>query len=218
MSGVPAVYYHGTGSENASRAYTETPMQHVQRTALRKKCMRSTFTLDCGKKKRERQKRTRLFPLFFSLSLSLSLSRPLVFAILFHVFSFSLLHVSPFNFNSFSFSLFLDLLLISFHFTFSQNIDHYRYSLSAAMKRKRFVDGFTICSKGETPPFRSVTFSTRDGMERFCSASLIAIHTFPPRSVSPRARNNIATISAREHSCSNWIDDARRKILRESFR
>ena len=74
MSGVPAVYYHGTGSENASRAYTETPMQHVQRTALRKKCMRSTFTLDCGKKKRERQKRTRLFPLFFSLSLSLSLS------------------------------------------------------------------------------------------------------------------------------------------------
>ncbi|XP_017756565.1 PREDICTED: RNA-binding protein Musashi homolog Rbp6 isoform X2 [Eufriesea mexicana] len=36
-TGVPAVYYHGTGSENASRAYTETPMQHVQRTALRKK-------------------------------------------------------------------------------------------------------------------------------------------------------------------------------------
>lgn len=50
MSGVPAVFYHGTGSENASRAYTETPMQHVQRTALRKKCMKSTFTLDCGKK------------------------------------------------------------------------------------------------------------------------------------------------------------------------
>ncbi|XP_076237202.1 RNA-binding protein 6 isoform X3 [Calliopsis andreniformis] len=38
-TGVPAVYYHGTGSENASRAYTETPMQHVQRTALRKKLM-----------------------------------------------------------------------------------------------------------------------------------------------------------------------------------
>ncbi|XP_076619923.1 RNA-binding protein 6 isoform X4 [Colletes latitarsis] len=36
-TGVPAVYYHGTGSENASRAYTETPMQHVQRTAIRKK-------------------------------------------------------------------------------------------------------------------------------------------------------------------------------------
>ncbi|XP_029034421.1 RNA-binding protein 6 isoform X6 [Osmia lignaria lignaria] len=36
-TGVPAVYYHGTGSENASRAYTETPMQHVQRAALRKK-------------------------------------------------------------------------------------------------------------------------------------------------------------------------------------
>ncbi|KAG5330362.1 MSIR6 protein, partial [Acromyrmex charruanus] len=34
---VPAVYYHGTGSENASRAYTEAPMQHVQRNALRKK-------------------------------------------------------------------------------------------------------------------------------------------------------------------------------------
>lgn len=46
MLGVPAVYYHGTGSENASRAYTETPMQHVQRTALQKKCMKSTFTLD----------------------------------------------------------------------------------------------------------------------------------------------------------------------------
>ncbi|KYQ58559.1 RNA-binding protein Musashi like protein Rbp6 [Trachymyrmex zeteki] len=37
MLGVPAVYYHGTGSENAGRAYTETPMQHVQRNALRKK-------------------------------------------------------------------------------------------------------------------------------------------------------------------------------------
>ncbi|XP_076760068.1 RNA-binding protein 6 isoform X5 [Xylocopa sonorina] len=36
-TGVPAVYYHGTGSENASRAYTEAPMQHVQRAALRKK-------------------------------------------------------------------------------------------------------------------------------------------------------------------------------------
>ncbi|XP_076176013.1 RNA-binding protein 6 isoform X6 [Ptiloglossa arizonensis] len=36
-TGVPAVYYYGTGSENASRAYTETPMQHVQRTAIRKK-------------------------------------------------------------------------------------------------------------------------------------------------------------------------------------
>ncbi|XP_026675617.1 RNA-binding protein Musashi homolog Rbp6 isoform X6 [Ceratina calcarata] len=36
-TGVPAMYYHGTGSENASHAYTETPMQHVQRTALRKK-------------------------------------------------------------------------------------------------------------------------------------------------------------------------------------
>ncbi|KAL6442387.1 hypothetical protein ACFW04_002553 [Cataglyphis niger] len=35
--GVPAVYYHGTGSENAGRAYTEAPMQHVQRNALRKK-------------------------------------------------------------------------------------------------------------------------------------------------------------------------------------
>lgn len=45
MSGVPAVYYHGTGSENAGRAYTEAPMQHVQRNALRKKCMKSTFTL-----------------------------------------------------------------------------------------------------------------------------------------------------------------------------
>lgn len=84
MSGVPAVYYHGTGSENASRAYTETPMQHVQRTALRKKCMRSTFTLDCGKKKRERQKRTRLLSLF-----SLSLLSALVFAILFHAHLYS---------------------------------------------------------------------------------------------------------------------------------
>ncbi|EFN80515.1 hypothetical protein EAI_05655 [Harpegnathos saltator] len=37
MSGVPAVYYHGTGSENAGHAYTEAPMQHVQRNALRKK-------------------------------------------------------------------------------------------------------------------------------------------------------------------------------------
>ncbi|XP_076375811.1 RNA-binding protein 6 isoform X7 [Megalopta genalis] len=36
-TGVPAVYYHGTGSDNASRAYTETSMQHVQRTAIRKK-------------------------------------------------------------------------------------------------------------------------------------------------------------------------------------
>ncbi|KZC07605.1 RNA-binding protein Musashi like protein Rbp6 [Dufourea novaeangliae] len=36
-TGVPAVYYHGTGSDNASHAYTETPMQHVQRTAIRKK-------------------------------------------------------------------------------------------------------------------------------------------------------------------------------------
>lgn len=45
MSGVPAVYYHGTGSENAGRAYTEAPIQHVQRNALRKKCMKSTFTL-----------------------------------------------------------------------------------------------------------------------------------------------------------------------------
>ncbi|XP_043676168.1 RNA-binding protein Musashi homolog Rbp6 isoform X7 [Vespula pensylvanica] len=36
-TGVPTVYYHGTGSENASRAFTETPIQHVQRTALRKK-------------------------------------------------------------------------------------------------------------------------------------------------------------------------------------
>ncbi|XP_076675696.1 RNA-binding protein 6 isoform X2 [Andrena cerasifolii] len=36
-TGVPAVYYHGTGSESASRAYTETPMQHLQRAALRKK-------------------------------------------------------------------------------------------------------------------------------------------------------------------------------------
>ncbi|XP_029672647.1 RNA-binding protein Musashi homolog Rbp6 isoform X1 [Formica exsecta] len=36
-TGVPAVYYHGTGSENAGRAYTEAPMQHVQRNALRKK-------------------------------------------------------------------------------------------------------------------------------------------------------------------------------------
>ncbi|XP_070514199.1 RNA-binding protein Musashi homolog Rbp6 isoform X4 [Cardiocondyla obscurior] len=44
-TGVPAVYYHGTGSENAGRAYTEAPMQHVQRNALRKKCMKSTFTL-----------------------------------------------------------------------------------------------------------------------------------------------------------------------------
>ncbi|XP_043803304.1 RNA-binding protein Musashi homolog Rbp6 isoform X9 [Apis laboriosa] len=42
-TGVPAVYYHGTGSENASRAYTETPMQHVQRTALRKKCMSGSY-------------------------------------------------------------------------------------------------------------------------------------------------------------------------------
>ena len=40
------MYYHGTGSESASRAYTETPMQHLQRAALRKKCMKSTFTLD----------------------------------------------------------------------------------------------------------------------------------------------------------------------------
>jgi len=39
------VYYHGTGSENAGRAYTEASMQHVQRNALRKKCMKSTFTL-----------------------------------------------------------------------------------------------------------------------------------------------------------------------------
>ncbi|XP_076375807.1 RNA-binding protein 6 isoform X3 [Megalopta genalis] len=38
-TGVPAVYYHGTGSDNASRAYTETSMQHVQRTAIRKKLM-----------------------------------------------------------------------------------------------------------------------------------------------------------------------------------
>jgi len=45
MLGVPAMYYHGTGSENAGRAYTEAPMQHVQRNALRKKCMKSTFTL-----------------------------------------------------------------------------------------------------------------------------------------------------------------------------
>ncbi|KAK2584842.1 hypothetical protein KPH14_006281 [Odynerus spinipes] len=37
MLGVPTVYYHGTGTENAGRAYTETPIQHVQRTALRKK-------------------------------------------------------------------------------------------------------------------------------------------------------------------------------------
>lgn len=43
ISGMPAVYYHGTGSENAGRAYTETPIQHVQRNALRKKCMKSTF-------------------------------------------------------------------------------------------------------------------------------------------------------------------------------
>lgn len=48
MSGVPTVYYHGTGSENAGRAYTETPMQHIQRNVLRKKCMKSTFTL-CSK-------------------------------------------------------------------------------------------------------------------------------------------------------------------------
>lgn len=40
------MYYHGTGSESASRAYTETPMHHLQRAALRKKCMKSTFTLD----------------------------------------------------------------------------------------------------------------------------------------------------------------------------
>lgn len=39
------MYYHGTGSENAGRAYTEAPIQHVQRNALRKKCMKSTFTL-----------------------------------------------------------------------------------------------------------------------------------------------------------------------------
>ncbi|XP_015175442.1 PREDICTED: RNA-binding protein Musashi homolog Rbp6 isoform X5 [Polistes dominula] len=36
-TGVPTVYYYGSGSENAGRAFTETPMQHVQRTALRKK-------------------------------------------------------------------------------------------------------------------------------------------------------------------------------------
>ncbi|XP_035731408.1 RNA-binding protein Musashi homolog Rbp6-like isoform X6 [Vespa mandarinia] len=36
-TGVPTVYYHGTGSENAGRAFTETPIQHVQRSALRKK-------------------------------------------------------------------------------------------------------------------------------------------------------------------------------------
>lgn len=156
------MYYHGTGSENASRAYTETPMQHVQRTALRKKCMRSTFTLDCGKKKEKDKKEHAFFP--FSLSLSLLPAR-----LRDSLLRSSLFHVSPFNFNSFSstfslslylsisLSLFLDLLLTSFHFTFSQNIDHYRYSLSAAMKRKRFVDGFTICSKGYTTiPFGNV--------------------------------------------------------------
>ncbi|XP_043676145.1 RNA-binding protein Musashi homolog Rbp6 isoform X5 [Vespula pensylvanica] len=42
-TGVPTVYYHGTGSENASRAFTETPIQHVQRTALRKKCMIGSY-------------------------------------------------------------------------------------------------------------------------------------------------------------------------------
>lgn len=77
------MFYHGTGSENASRAYTETPMQHVQRTALRKKCMKSTFTLDCGKKHA-------FFPslsvrlssrLYFSLYICLSF-QPLLF---FHV-------------------------------------------------------------------------------------------------------------------------------------
>lgn len=104
MSGVPAVYYHGTGSENASRAYTETPMQHVQRTALRKKCMRSTFTLDCGKKKEKDKKEHAFFP--FSLSLSLLPAR-----LRDSLLRSSLFHVSPFNFNSFSSTLSLSLCL-----------------------------------------------------------------------------------------------------------
>lgn len=106
------------------------------------------------KKKEKDKKEHAFFP--FSLSLSLLPAR-----LRDSLLRSSLFHVSPFNFNSFSstlsLSLSFDLLLTSFHFTFSQNIDHYRYSLSAAMKRKRFVDGFTICSKGYTTiPFGNV--------------------------------------------------------------
>ncbi|KAK0178751.1 hypothetical protein PV327_007614 [Microctonus hyperodae] len=37
MSGVQTVYYHGTGGESLGRVFSETTMQHVQRSALRKK-------------------------------------------------------------------------------------------------------------------------------------------------------------------------------------
>ena len=157
MSGVPAVYYHGTGSENASRVYTETPMQHVQRTALRKKCMKSTFTLDCGKKER-----IRLLP-YFCLSVRLSLRFR------------SYLYISSFNFLSLSLSLSLHLSihlflhlsvnisispfvnLLFFFFTFSRNIDRYRYSLSALRNVSPMVS-----------PFRSPSVSEgRDRAEAF---------------------------------------------------
>lgn len=131
------MFYHGTGSENASRAYTETPMQHVQRTALRKKCMKSTFTLDCGKK-------ARLFPLSVC---------PFVFAPLF---------------------LFVHLSLLSTASFFHVLAKHRSLSLQfiGPMKRKRFVDSFTI-------PFTKRFWR----LERFCSTSSSAIHTFLPSSV-----------------------------------
>ena len=220
MSGVPAVYYHGTGSENASRAYTETPMQHVQRTALRKKCMRSTFTLDCGKKKEKDKKEHAFFP--FSLSLSLLPAR-----LRDSLLRSSLFHVSPFNFNSFSSTLSLSLCLSLSFSIFSSLLFISRSRKTSiiivTVYRRPWNENVSLMvspfvPKG-TPPFRSATF--HQGMERFCSASLIAIHAFPPRSV-PRARNNTATIQRDPGSrtsvkpCS--IDDAHREILRETFR
>ena len=182
MSGVPAVYYHGTGSENASRVYTETPMQHVQRTALRKKCMKSTFTLDCGKKER-----IRLLP-YFCLSVRLSLRFR------------SYLYISSFNFLSLSLSLSLHLSihlflhlsvnisispfvnLLFFFFTFSRNIDRYRYSLSALRNVSPMVSPFRSPSVSEGRD-RAEAFSVPRHWSRF-------IHFCVRR--SPRTRNNSA--------------------------
>ena len=102
---------------------------------------------------------------FNSLSLSLSLSiQPSVFTSLCNT------SISPF------------VILLFFFFTFSRNIDHYRYSLSALRNVSPVVS-----------PFRSPSVSEgRDELERFCSASLIAIHTFLRSSIL-RTRNNAST-------------------------
>ena len=168
MSGVPAVYYHGTGSENASRVYTETPMQHVQRTALRKKCMKSTFTLDCGKKER-----IRLLP-YFCLSVRLSLRFR------------SYLYISSFNSLSLSLSLSPSIhpsvftsLCKHIYFSFRQSplllfhilAKHRSLSLQFIGVTKRFADGFAIS-------FAKRFWREGQSWSVFCSASLIAIHTF----------------------------------------